>query len=184
MDTTIAESERDSFMGTPLAAILSKRHNVAQTLVSAASSLTRRSLAGGADPLVRAGRRRPAFRPMDQRLRHRGRPTGASAGDQGVRPTKPAGLAIVLSFSCSFAGRRPIPTATGFRALFAGNPVTVPGFAPRIRSRVRRVPKTLSTRAPACQPQARSRVGRRKRLPHLFGRLFVAQNLQRLPPQN
>jgi hypothetical protein len=35
-------------------------------------------------------------------------------------------------------------TVTGFRALFAGNPVTVPGFAPREYAPVRRVPKTVT----------------------------------------
>src|ERR1035438_247977 len=43
---------------------------------------------GGADPLVRAGRPRPAAATISVSiLRGAGRPTGASAADQGVRPT-------------------------------------------------------------------------------------------------
>ena len=50
--------------------------------------------------------------------------------------------------------RRKPGTATGFRALFAGNPVTVPGLAPRIRSRVRRAPKTVKHPCAAAERSA------------------------------
>jgi hypothetical protein len=51
---------------------------------------------GGADPLVGVpsgpGRPRPAFRSKDNRLRHGGRPTKASAADRGSAPPKQAKL--------------------------------------------------------------------------------------------
>src|ERR1035438_5146912 len=47
---------------------------------------------GGADPLVRAGRPRPAAGAKDiSIMQSASRPTGASAADQAVRPTIPRG---------------------------------------------------------------------------------------------
>src|ERR1035441_1753230 len=55
------------------------------------------------------------------------------------------GLPYDYTKSVRPARRRKPGTVTGFRALFAGNPVTVPGFAPRDTPPVR-VPQTASTR--------------------------------------
>jgi hypothetical protein len=48
----------------------------------------------GADPLVRAGRPRPALLSENQVSSAEGRPTRGSAADEGVRPTNYAGMRL------------------------------------------------------------------------------------------
>src|ERR1039457_1247961 len=72
---------------------------------------------GGADPLVRAGRPRPALLSKNQALPEAGRPARGPAADEGVRPTTYAGARLwenlaALGFSppsrerCETCGRR------------------------------------------------------------------------------
>jgi hypothetical protein len=49
-----------------------------------------RCVNGGADPLVRTGRPRPALALMNQMLTNVDEPAGGPTADEGVRPTKDA----------------------------------------------------------------------------------------------
>jgi hypothetical protein len=71
----------------------------------------------GADPPVRAGPPGPALCQGHQSHPATNRPTGASAADQGVRPTIYADVRLLGKLSgigliaCQFAGHRPAPPA-------------------------------------------------------------------------